>query len=473
MQLEEYARYDAIGLRDLIRSGEVTSAEVEAAARAALEVADARVNGLALPVFEPALGRSLDPAAAFAGVPFLLKDAGPVAEGVPFCLGSRAVPGVRAAHDSDLMTRFRAAGLVSLGLTTAPEMAISFATESAKYGITRNPWDLDRGAGGSSGGAAALVAAGAVPIAHATDGAGSIRVPASACGLVGLKPSRGRTPCGPDLDEAFFGISYNFALTRTVRDAAHLLDAIEGPGVGDKYTAPPPLRPYAAELGTAVGPLRVGVTTRSWSGSAVDAEVADATMMVAGLLAGLGHRVEEASPVVDWEGVLQGLVTEVVAFVAAPLLGAPRPPDPTKLEAVTRQILHDVKDLTALDLVSAFAAHNRVSRSVGAFFTEHDLLITPTLGRLPAPHGTLNYDDPTHTVRGWLDTIFEYGPFTAVFNITGQPAISLPLAQSSTGLPIGIQLIAPYGREDTLFRAATLLEQTLPWHDRTPSTFIA
>ncbi|MFE5327400.1 amidase [Embleya sp. NPDC056575] len=472
MRLDEYARYDAVGLRDLIRSGEVTAAEVEQAARAAIEVANAELNGLALPVFEPALDRSADPHAPFAGVPFLIKDSGPVAAGVPFFLGSRAVPGVVMPHDSELMTRFRGAGLVTLGLTTAPEMAISFATESVRYGITRNPWDPERGAGGSSGGAAALVAAGAVPIAHATDGAGSIRVPASACGLVGLKPTRGRTPCGPDLGESFFGISYNFALTRTVRDTAHLLDAVSGPAPGDKYGAPTPLRPYSAELGADVPPLRIGVTTRAWSGVAVDPEAAGAATAVAGLLGEIGHRVDEAGPSVDWESVLDGLVPEVVSFVAAPLLGAPRPPDPARLEAVTRQILHDVHAVTALDLIAAFDAHNRVSRSVGTFFADHDLLITPTLGQLPAPHGTLDFDDPKHSVRGWLETIFAYGPFTALFNVTGQPAISLPLGHSADGLPIGVQLVAPFGREDTLLRVAALLEQALPWHDRVPPTFV-
>jgi amidase len=467
----EYARHDAIGLRDLIRDGEVPAAEVESAARAALEVANARVNGLALPLFEPALDRSPD--GPFAGVPFLIKDAGPVAKGVPFFLGSRALPGIVPAHDSDLMTRFRAAGLVTLGLTTAPEMAISFATESVKYGITRNPWDLDRGAGGSSGGAAALVAAGAVPIAHATDGAGSIRIPASACGLVGLKPSRGRTPCGPDLDESFFGISYNFGLTRTVRDAAHFLDAIQGPGVGDKYTAPPPLRPYIDELGAPVAPLRIALTTRTWSGDPVDPDVARAAVRVAELLAGSGgHVVEEASPVFDGEDVFRALVPEVVGFVAAPLLGAPRRPDPDKLEAVTRRILHEAKELSPFDLMSAFAAQNRLSRAVGTFFTGYDLLITPTLGRPPAPHGTVNYDDPEHTVRSWLEDLFAYGPFTALFNLTGQPAISLPLGTDPAGLPLGVQLVAPYGREDVLLRLASELEQALPWRERLPPTFV-
>src|SRR3954471_1192477 len=247
MELHEYTHYDAIGLRDLIRAGEGTAAEIEDVARRALELADARGNALALPLFSPALDAAAD--GPFSGVPFAIKDSGPMAKGVPFFLGSRSLgDGVVARHDSDLMTRFRAAGLVTLGLTTVPELAINFATESVKHGPTRNPWDPERGVGGSSGGAAALVASGAIPVAHGNDGAGSIRIPASCCGLVGLKPSRGRTPCGPDVGEAVFGIAVDFGLTRTVRDAAHLLDVCHGPGVGDKYGAPPPGGRYADEL---------------------------------------------------------------------------------------------------------------------------------------------------------------------------------------------------------------------------------
>jgi amidase len=231
MELHEYAHYDAVGLRDLIRAGEVTSAEVEDVARRAFEPVNTRLNALALPLFSPALDRAHD--GPFAGVPFVIKDSGPMAEGVPFFLGSRSLDGVIARRDSDLMTRFRSTGLVTLGLTTVPELALGFATESVKHGPTRNPWNPERGVGGSSGGAAALVAAGAVPLAHGNDGAGSIRIPASCCGLVGLKPSRGRTPCGPDVGEAVFGMACEFALTRTVRDAAHLLDAIHGVGADD------------------------------------------------------------------------------------------------------------------------------------------------------------------------------------------------------------------------------------------------
>ena len=465
MEPHEYARHDAVGLRDLIRAGEVTAAEVETAARDALERANAEVNGLALPLFEPALDHAPD--GPFAGVPFLIKDSGPMAEGVPFCLGSRAIQGAVAQYDTDLMTRFRAAGLVTLGLTTVPELVISFSTESLRYGPTRNPWDLSRGAGGSSGGAAALVAAGAVPLAHGNDGAGSIRVPASCCGLVGLKPSRGRTPCGPGTGEAAFGMAYESGLTRTVRDTAYYLDAIQGPGVGDKYTAPPPRRPYAEELGADPGRLRVALTTRAWSGAAIDPEVAEATVRAGRLLEEMGHVVTDASPVVDWDAVLHSATVETVAIVA-PVLLAPRVPDPARMEAVSRQAMRTATDMSALDLISGLEAQNRVTRSVGAFFTEYDLLVTPTLGRLPAPHGTLRYDDPDHTMESWLRTLFDYGPFTALFNISGQPALSLPLGHSEGGLPIGVQFVAPYGREDLLLRVAARLEEAAPWRDRTP-----
>ena len=241
MRLDEYLRFDAVGLRELIRAGEVTADEVEAVARVALLEANARVNGLAAPPFTPALDH--DPDGPLGGVPFLYKDFGPMAEGVPFYGGSRAIPGIRPDHDSDLMKRIRAAGLRTLGMTTMPELGLSLSTEPARTGPTRNPFDPERSAGGSSGGSAALVAAGAVPIAHGSDGAGSLRVPASCCGVIGLKPTRGRTPCGPDIGEAVFGLSEHFAITRSLRDTAAFLDAVHGPSPGDKYFAPLSTRP--------------------------------------------------------------------------------------------------------------------------------------------------------------------------------------------------------------------------------------
>ncbi|MFC4529198.1 amidase [Sphaerisporangium dianthi] len=468
MELHEYAGHDAIGLRDLIAAGEVTAAEVESVARRALEVADAQVNGLAVPPYTPALDHSSE--GPFAGVPFLIKDNGPTAEGMPFFCGSRSVHAV-AARDTDLMRRLRAAGLVTLGMTTVPEMLISFSTESVLYGPTRNPWDLERGVGGSSGGSAALVAAGAVPLAHGSDGAGSIRIPASCCGLVGLKPSRGRVPCGPDVGEALFGISVESGLSRTVRDTAHYLDAIQGPCAGDKYTAPPPLRPYAEELGADPGRLRVALSTRAWSGAVVDPEVAAAAVQTGLMLEKLGHVVGEAEPDVGADTVMRAMVPFAMVAVAAPLLAALRPPDPAEVEAVTLRAFTELKEMSVYRLLGAFDAQNRAGRTVGAFFGEYDLLVTPTLARLPAPHGTLRYNDPDHTVATWLDSLFDYGPFTPLFNLTGEPAISLPLGLSASGLPIGVQIVAPYGREDLLFRVAAQLEEAMPWAGRTPPVF--
>ena len=465
MELHEYAGLDATGLRELIRSGAVRPDEVEAVAREALEIADADLNALTGPLFEPAL--EYEPGGPLAGVPFVIKDSGPFARGVPFALGSRAIRGALAMVDHDLMTRFRAAGLVTLGQSTAPELGLSFSTEPVRHGPTRNPWAPDRGVGGSSGGAAALVAAGAVPLAHGNDGAGSLRIPASCCGLVGLKPSRGRTPSGPYAGEIGFGLVVEFGLARTVRDVALLLDAVAAPPVGDKYVAPPPARPYAREVGTDPGRLRIALTTRAWSGVPVDPQVAAAATMTGTLLESLGHAVSEASPDLDPDVLVEALLLGTMATGAALLL-APRQPDRSRLEAVSRQVLAETEAATALDVMRAVDAQHRVTRPVGLFFTRYDLLVTPTLGQLPAPHGTLDYDNPAYPVRSWLRRILEYGPFTAPFNVSGHPAISLPLGHSREGLPIGVQLVAGYGREDLLLRVAAQLERAAPGHGRRP-----
>ncbi|MEU5423469.1 amidase [Streptomyces sp. NPDC001407] len=469
MELYEYASLDAVGLRALIRAREVSAAEVESVARRALAAAGTDLGALTLPLFEPALDH--EPDGPFGGVPFVIKDSGPFARGVPFTLGSRSIRGAVAQADHDLMARFRTAGLVALGQTTAPELGLSFSTEPVRYGPTRNPWAPDRGVGGSSGGAAALVAAGAVPFAHGNDGAGSLRVPAACCGLVGLKPSRGRTPSGPLAGEAAFGQTVEFGLTRTVRDTAHLLDAVAGaPPVGDKYAAPPPVRPYAEELRAGPGRLRVAVTTRAWSGVAVDPQVAAAAETAGQLLEWIGHMVSPASPAVDPDAVVEALMLSVYATGAA-MLRAPRRPDPSLLEAVSRVVLGETEAAGALDVMAAVDAQHRVTRPVADFFTRYDLLVTPTLGQLPAPHGTLDYDAPGHTARSWLRRILAYGPFTAVFNVSGHPAMSLPLGQSREGLPVGVQLVAAHGREDLLLGVAAQLEQAAPWEERRPLSF--
>jgi amidase len=388
----------------------------------------------------------------------------PIAAGLPFAFGSRALPpGIAPPADSELMRRFRAAGLATLGVTTTPELALSFATESVKHGPTRNPWDLSRGVGGSSGGAAALVAAGAVPVAHGSDGAGSIRIPASCCGVVGLKPSRGRIPCGPAMGEAAFGTSYDFVLTRTVRDTALLLDLLQGPAPGDRYPVAPV--PRAAEP----HPLRVAVTTTAWSGDPVDPAVAAVTEAAARTLADLGHEVTDASPTVDWETHLVAMRLGFLSM-AVPFLTAPRQPRPEDLEAMSHRVLDLGRTASALDVCAMLDAQNRVSRSVGAFFTGYDLLVTPTLAQPPAPHGTFDYDDPAYTVDSWFRRLSAYGPFASVLNQTGQPAISLPLGRSADGLPIGVQVVAATGREDLLLAVAFQLEEAMPWPETLPAS---
>ncbi len=468
MDQHEYASQDATGLRGLIAAGEVTAAEVEAAARSAIEDVNGDLHALAQPLFDPAL--TADPRGPLAGVPFVIKDSGPVARGISFALGSRAVRGAVAVGDHDLMTRFRAAGLVALGQTTAPELGFGFSTEPLRTGPTRNPWDLSRGAGGSSGGSAALVAAGAVPMAHGNDGAGSLRVPASACGVVGLKPGRGRTPSGPLAGETGFGLTIEFGLTRTVRDTAVLLDAVGAPPIGDKYAAPLPARPYRDAIRVDPGRLRIAVTHDAWSGVPVDAQVIAVIVRAAETLEWIGHIVEPAAPVVDAEDVIEAQMLNVYATGGA-MLRAPRRPDPALLEAVSREVLREVAAASALDVLAAVDAQNRVTRPIGLFLDEYDLLLTPTLARLPAPHGTLDQDGAGQDARDWLRRILEYGPFTAPFNVSGHPAISLPLGQSREGLPIGVQLVAAVGREDLLLQVAAQLEEALPWRDRQPPVF--
>ncbi|WP_053620072.1 amidase [Nocardiopsis sp. NRRL B-16309] len=468
MDVHDYARHDAVGLAALIRQGQVSAAEVESAARDALTLAHARLNALTGPLLDAST--AYDPRGPLAGVPFVIKDSGPFTRGVPSALGSRGLLAV-ARHDHALMERLRAAGLTALGQSTAPELGLNFATEPRRHGPTRNPWDTDFGVGGSSGGAAALVAAGAVPFAHGNDGAGSLRVPASACGVVGLKPTRGRTPCGPDAGEAGYGLVTEFGLTRTVRDAAHLLDALGAPPLGEKFVAPAPARPFAQAVLRDPGRLRIAVTTRPWAETDVDPGVAEAALDTARALEWIGHTVHEDAPVLDPEDVVEGCLLAATATGTA-LLRLPHRPDPAMMEAVSRQVLAETRRCTAVEIAGALQAQHRVTRTVSRFLDTHDLLVTPTLGRPPARHGTLDYDAPGHSVRSWLRRILSYGPFTAPFNVSGHPAISLPLAQSPRGLPIGVQLVAAAGREDLLLMVAAQLEAALPWHDRLPPAHV-
>jgi amidase len=472
MHFSEYIEYDAVGLAHLIKSGQVSAQEVQQLARQAILAVNPALNALVGDLFEESLPSSTT--GPFAGVPFVIKDLVIHAAGVKTGMGSRLTgKGIVFPHDTDMMTRFKQAGLVTLGRTATPELGFNATTEPVSNGPTRNPWNTSRSSGGSSGGSAALVAARSIPVAHGTDGAGSIRIPAAWCGLVGLKPTRGRTPLGPDSDERLSGLGVDFALTRTVRDAAALLDVVSGPGIGDKYFAAPPERSFAQEVGASPGRLRIAMTTQAWSGAPVDKEYTDTVSTVCHELVALGHDVEESSPHVDWELFIDANIPIWTGSIADGALGLANARGveigPDVLEAVTLASVEYGRRLTAVDLLRALRLCNTITRNVGEFFRSYDVLVTPTVATPPPLLRTLNQNDPSLDPRGWLNKLFALIPFTPLFNVTGQPAISLPLGQSSEGLPIGVQLVARYGDEATLLRLAAQLEQALPWAYRHPS----
>lgn len=466
MNVQDYASRDALGIAELIARGEASKAEIVDVAKRAISSVNGDLNALAQPLFDEPLEHS--DGGVFHGVPFLLKDSGPTAQSVSFTAGCRLFEGAVSPFDTTLMKRFRAAGLATIGVTAVPEMVISFATESALNGITRNPWDLSRGTGGSSGGAAALVAAGAIPIAHANDGAGSIRLPAACCGVVGLKPTRGRVPTGPGDWEALFGIGCQFAMAKSVRDVAAMLDAVHGYSPGEKYDAPTPGGLWSLEVGRPVSSLRIGFVTSAWSDAPVDSEIILAVEAAVRILEVAGHKVEAVGPQIDASAVLDSYVPMTTAAIANVVLKSEMTPSNGSLAAVSAQLLREAETLTIFDLADSFAIASNVSATIGSFFERYDILVTPTLAQLPSPHGSLDYDNEAHTVKSWLASIFDYGPFTAAFNISGHPAISLPLGQSKAGLPIGVQIVAGFGREDHLIQLASFFEEASPWAHRRP-----
>jgi amidase len=408
-------------------------------------------------------------------VPFLVKDLSCYMKGVPVHEGMRVVrdSGYVADHDMWLTRRFREAGFVILGRTNTPELGILPTTEPVAYGPTHNPWDLDRSPGGSSGGSAAAVAAGIVAAAHANDGGGSIRIPASHCGLVGLKPSRARVSIAPDFGDVLGGLVAELAVTRSVRDAAAILDAVQGPAPGDPYAAPPPARPYVEELGADPGRLRIGMTTTpAGGGFESDPECVSAVLSAARALEELGHHVEDSHPaelddqsqvanfVVRWTA---GIDWNIKYWSAA--IGKEIGPD--DVEPCTWALAEQGRKHTAGDYLRAVEQAQASTRRIAAWWADDgfDLLLTPTCAEPPPRLGS--FDAPPDNPAAPLMRAIPFGTFTAGFNTTGQPAISLPLHQTADGLPVGIHLVAAYGREDLLIRVATQLEAALPWADRT------
>jgi amidase len=475
MNLNEYVTYDGIGLAQLVATGEVTSAELAELAIAAVQRVNPQINAI-IEHWSPTVTEGTGP---LAGVPFLIKDLAITSAGRRVELGSRLAQGLVAESDSYLMQRFNAAGLATLGRTTTPEMAFSTETESVLQGPTRNPWDTRLSAGGSSGGSGAAVAAGIVPIAHATDAAGSIRVPASYNGLVGLKPTRGRASNGPALDEVFAGFGVQLGLSRTVRDSAALMDIVQGYAPGDPYYTAAPAEGFLAQVGRDPGRLRIGLLDTPWNGAALDPEIAEATLAVARELEALGHRVERVTAPLgtSWDSFVQANAhiwcATLVRWIDGLAAATSRPIDLSTLEPATLACYAYGLQARAVEFAGALEVRNLIARSVAGWFDDFDVLLTPTLPRLP--HALDTYSRGAQTMDGlqWTARVFEHSPFTPVFNVAGTPAMSLPLAMSrQQGLPIGLQFAARFGAEEVLLRLAGQLEQALPWHERKPRIWV-
>ena len=461
---------DATAQAQLVASGEVSARELTEAAINRIEKVDAEINAVIHRRFDKVLAE-IDaglPPGPFHGVPIVIKDLFADSAGDPAHNGNGALRRANwtATEDSWLVGRLRRAGFGFVGRTNTPEFGLVPVTEPTAYGPCRNPYDLSRSPGGSSGGSAAAVAAGMVAVAHASDGGGSIRIPASMCGLVGLKPSRGRTTLGPDGDES--GLSVQHVVTRSVRDSAALLDVLAGPGPGDMVVAPPPARPFASEVGADPGQLRIGVLSFSPAGP-LDPECEAAVWGAAHLLESLGHEISHDHPEIDQEvsrqfGTRWVVNTRLRLRALGQQLGREVTAD--DVEPLTWAFAALADHFSSTDAAGAIAAGARFTRRLAQFWTDHDLLITPTLGELPPMVGELTppADDPlgTQARTGLLV------PFTTHFNVTGQPAISLPLHMSPIGLPVGVQFVAAYGREDLLIRVASQLETAAPWVDRRP-----
>ncbi|WP_315836953.1 amidase [Bradyrhizobium prioriisuperbiae] len=470
--LHEYGQFDGLGLAELIRSRQVSAEEVLNEALRRTESIDPQINAVVIKHYDYARQQLQTgyPNGPFCGVPFLLKD-------IDFLAGTRTTFGASLLqnnivdHDSTLVKRFRDSGVVIFGKTATPELGIVPTTETRLFGPTRNPWDLSRSSGGSSGGAAAAVAARILPVAHATDGGGSIRIPAAACGIFGLKPTRARTPAGPDRGEGWGGFSCGHVVSISVRDSAAMLDAIEGPEPTSPYVAPPVERPYLQEIRREPGRLRVAFTDRSPYGEEIDPDISTAVRDVATLLERLGHDVVERAPVlpVDPTEIMTVIVGASVAFtVRLAERQWRRAVTEHDFERMTLGIAGGAQRVTAADYLSAQAGAFQITRSLASFFTTCDVFLSPTLCSPPLRIGELNTmanERDLMAVRGMMRRLC---PGTSMFNISGQPAMSVPLGWSAEGLPLGMMFAARFGDEATLFRLAAQLEAERPWKHRRP-----
>ncbi len=462
---------DATDLAALVRSGEVTAVELVDDAIRRCEQVNATLNAVITEMFDHARRTAAEPLGdgPFAGVPFLMKDFAAEVAGFPFNEGSGFLDGFVPDEDSEIYRRFCAAGLITIGKTNLPEFAIGATTEPRRFGQTHNPWDTDRVPGGSSGGAGAAVAARVVTMAHGNDVAGSIRIPASCCGLVGLKPTRGRVTLAPHYGDVLAGFFNELALTRSVRDTAALLDVVSGPAAGDPNTAPAPARPFADEVGADAGRLRIGFSTVTPLGDPLDPACETAIRETAALCESLGHDVVEVGPEFDAEDMWHNFTTLLASTVAWVLadwsrrLGRDLAED--RFEPFVWALAERGRSVGAADYLMAMQDVQAQVRRMCAFYESHDLWLTTTLGQPPVPLGTLVYKGDPFELRRRTAA---FSPFTYLANASGQPAISLPLHWTDDGLPVGLHFTARFGEEATLLRIAGQLEQAKPWADRRP-----
>lgn len=471
-QLDTYTSFDAIALAEGVANGDFSPRQLLDEAMARLDAHNATLNAVTVSMFDQARA-AIDnglPEGPFRGVPFLLKDLGVFYTGVRTTNGSRMFSDYVADHDSELVARYKRAGLVIFGKSASPEFGLTTSTDSLLFGPTRNPWRHTHMAGGSSGGAAAAVAIGILPAAHASDGGGSIRVPASCCGLFGLKPTRARNPAGPDLGEGWAGMSTGHVITRSVRDSAALLDVTSGPDVGDPYWAPPPARPFLDEVDTEPGKLRIAYTAQAFNGVPTHADCVSAMEDAVALCGTLGHHVEEAKLTIDVPQlreatrIIIGANTRCTLEQRAAALGRPLQPD--DVEPRTYTMVTGAQKVSASDYARAIRTLHAIGRQVGRFVQPYDVLLSPTMATPPLELEALSPENPDN--RQYLQNLMLTVGYTQLFNVAGNPAMSVPLFWNADGLPIGIQFAGKFGDEATLFRLAGQLEQARPWANRRP-----
>lgn len=471
-KLDAFVDLDATAQAELVRRREVKAIEFVDAAIERIERLNPTLNAVITPMYEQARTAATGelPDGPFTGVPFLLKDIFASYAGVRMTFGSAFLRDFVPDHDSELVIRLKRAGLIVLGKTNLSEFGLIPTTEPRLFGPTRNPWDTGRMPGGSSGGSAAAVAAGMVAAAHAADGGGSIRIPASCCGLFGLKPTRARNPVGPDYGDLLGGLESDHALTRSVRDSAALLDATSGPDVGDPYWAPPPARPFLQEVGADPGRLRIAFSTEAPTGAAVHPDCVSAVREAAALCADLGHEVVEAAPAVPGETLVQAFITMFSAGAAWGIDGMAfltgRTATPEQFEPLTWAAYEMGRQQSASAYLIAVTALQGVSRDIARFLVNFDVLLTPSLAEPPVPLGCFD-SPPENPLNGWIRAE-EFMPYTPVANFTGLPAMSVPLFWNADGLPVGTHFMGRFGDEATLFRLAAQLEEARPWAGRRP-----